>query len=231
MVLLLDPYHLGDPLFATALARDLKARGEGLVLVHGSGEAGERALESLGSWPERDGTVWRVADAREAAAVERATRELNRRLVHELNEAGLPTIGAMGADRGLLKASEAGVAAGRVGWVATLVAQGGVPVVAALAANGEDPLQEVDAGQAAAALAAALEAPLVALVRGRSALAEAPTMDLDAAQATGRLGDAGLVTSSVQSGVPVRAVVPSALREAHLPAGVWVGGTDLDGEA
>ena len=39
LLVLLDAFHLGDPLFVSQFARDVAARKEGLVFVHGSGEA------------------------------------------------------------------------------------------------------------------------------------------------------------------------------------------------
>ncbi|WP_420457454.1 hypothetical protein [Rubrivirga sp.] len=162
LVVYLDPYFLGDPLFVPGLARDVAARGTGLVLIHGSGERGERALESLGRMPTAADGVWRVDDAEGRAAVERATRDLNREVVHELNEAGVSAIRVMGADRGLLKVADGHVVAGRTGWLGDLVGQGVVAVVASLAA-GEGALVEVDPARSAGVLAASLEVPVAAL--------------------------------------------------------------------
>ena len=165
LVVLLDAYHLGDPLFVSQLARDVAARKEGLVFVHGSGDAGERALEARGGVAVAHGGVWAVSTEAEALDVERATRELNRSLVHEMNEAGVPAVRVMGADRGLLsRAPGGGLRAGRTSWLATLVAQGGVGVVAALVAGDGPALGEVDAAQAAAVLAEALGAEAVVLL-------------------------------------------------------------------
>ncbi len=98
-VLFLDPYFLGDPLFLPGLARDLAARGEGMVLVHGSGERGERALEAQGLFPTAIDGVWHTDSDEARAAVERATRELNRQIAAELNEAGVASIRATGRSR------------------------------------------------------------------------------------------------------------------------------------
>ena len=203
-VVLLDPYHLGDPLFVAQLARDVAARAsargaglptEGLVFVHGSGEAGERALEARGAFPEARGGVWAVASEDEAADVERATRDLNRRLVHEMNEAGVPAVRVMASDRGLVARGPGGaLRAGRTAWLATLAAQGGVAVVAALAAvepGSGAALAEVDAAEAAAVIAEALgAAAVVLLATGRPA--GAPDDAQTVADAAGRLPDRGL---------------------------------------
>ena len=160
----LDPYHLGDPLFLTQLARDLAYRGGGALLMHGSGEAGERALEATGAVVRESDGVWEVSTPEEAAVVERAARELNRQIVHELNEAGVPAIRVMGADRGLLKKEGGAVRAGSAGWVADLVAKGGVAVLASLVRGEGDALVEVEPLAAVGALAGELATPRVVLL-------------------------------------------------------------------
>ena len=162
LVVYLDPYFLGDPLFVPGLARDVAARGEGLVLVHGSGERGERALESLGRLPTATDGVWEAEDAEGRAAVERASRQLNREVVHEMNEAGVPCVGALAGDRGLVKRGDAGPTAGRTGWAGDLARRGVALVVASLV-TAEGEAVEADPARTAAVLAEALAAPLVAL--------------------------------------------------------------------
>lgn len=174
LLVYLDPYLLGDPLFLTQLARDLAHRGGGALLVHGSGEAGERAIEATGAIARQREGVWDVDTPELEATVERATRELNRQIVHELNEAGVPAIRVIGADRGLLKQAEGRVAAGRTEWLASLVQQGVVGVVAALVASDGDALVEVDAVAAVGALATAMGAEKVRLIAtGASSTREA----------------------------------------------------------
>ena len=232
LLVLLDAFHLGDPLFVSQLARDVAARKEGLVFVHGSGEAGERALEARGVFPEARGGVWLTASPEEAAEVERATRDLNRRLVHEMNEAGVPAIRAMAADRGLVLLDEAGgVRAGRTAWLSRLVEQGGVAVVASLvtepsASGAAAALVEVDAALTAAVLARALGADAVAvLVTGRAAGIAGPDgVRLDApladAEAGGTLPDGPLVRRLAEA-FPgaVYAVQAASLRAPGAPVG------------
>ena len=212
MVLFLDAYHLGDPLFVTGLARDLKARGGGAVLVHGSGERGERALEALGLVPHAEGGVWQTETAGQAAAVEQATRALGRELAHELNEAGVASVRAVGADRGLLKRSAGGVEAGKTGWLQTLVGQGVVVVVASLVGGAEgEPLAEADPAAAAAALAGALGEPVTVMLKKRlSGTGEAVSVAAPPAQAA--LGDPSAAARLVASGARVVAVPRGALR-------------------
>lgn len=161
-VVYLDPYFLGDPLFVPGLARDLAAREAGLVLVHGSGERGERALESLGRVAHRTADGWETGDEAGRAAVERAARELNREVVHELNEQGVASIRALAADRGLVKSAGGAVEAGKTAWLADLVRQGVVAVVASLVLR-DGALAEADAAATAAALAGALGGTALAL--------------------------------------------------------------------
>jgi acetylglutamate kinase len=231
-VVLLDPYHLGDPLFVSQLARDVAARGagsqsEGLVLVHGSGEAGERALEARGAAPVAHGGVWAVASADEAAEVERATRDLNRRLVHEMNEAGVPAVRVMASDRGLVaRGPDGALRAGRTGWLATLATQGGVALVAALVAaepgRGEA-LAEVDASEAAAVLAEALGAEAVVLLATGRIVASDGALSLR--EATAMVPDRGLAERLIghlsgTSRVPVRLAAVAQLRVPGAVAGM-----------
>lgn len=235
LLVLLDPYHLGDPLFVPQLARDVAARKEGLVFVHGSGEAGERALEARGVSPEARDGVWATASADEAADVERAARDLNRRLVHELNEAGVPAVRVMAADRGLLVQDGAGpgggLRAGRTAWLQTLVGQGGVAVVAAfVTGDAPGPLVEVDAAAATAVLAEALGAEAVAvLVTGRAAGLSGPDGVRDSASLAdvapgGTIPQLALVQRLVAaSRVPVVATAAGLLRTPGTPSGTRLG--------
>lgn len=237
MVVLLDAYSLGDPLFVNAFSRDVRARGAGLVAVHASGEAGERALEGLGGWPQAADGVWQVGSETEAAAIERATRETNRRWVHALNEEGVPVIGLVGAGRGLLRRAGDRLEAGATDWLAALVRGGATAVVAALVADASrtDPsstlgatLQEVDAARAAAALAEALGTFVAVFATGRAPRLDGPdgpaeALPVDQACASGRLTDAEAVRRAVAAGARVRAVTPAALRTGGLPEGTWVG--------
>lgn len=205
MVLLLDAYHLGDPLFLTGLARDLAARGAGGVLVHGSAERGERALEALGVVPEAQDGAWLVHADRERQTVERAARDLNRELVHEMNEAGVPAVGLLGSDRGLLRAGAGGLEAGRTAWLQTLVDQGVVAVVASLL-DGPEGTTERPPAAAAAALAGALDAPVLLLVRG------APPADEGAPLPADLLADPGAAAWLLDAGASVRGLGRGDLR-------------------
>ena len=200
-VVYLDADHLGDPLFVPGLARDLAARPSGLVLVHGSGERGERALESQGLLPQSVDGVWRVDGERQRGAVERATRELNREMVHEFNEQGVVAVGAMAGDRGLVRVSGDGVEIGKSTWVADLVRQGVAVLVGTLVGGAE-----VDAATVAGRLAVALGGTPMALSR-RSVEADVSTQELG-----GLVYDRAAVQRMVESAGPVHLGLRARLR-------------------
>ena len=154
LLVYLDAYHLGDPLFLRGFAGDVKAHVGPLILVHGSGEEAERALEARGLLTEEE----KNGPAAQQL-IERAIRDLNRRIVHELNDAGVPAVGVFGVDRGLLRRSgRRDVEAGTVDWLVALARQGGIPVVGGLVGTSADEFTEADPAQVLVALALAVEA-------------------------------------------------------------------------
>jgi len=209
-VLYLDRYHLGDPLFLTGLARDLAAGGPPTILVHGAAEDGERALEAGGRFPVWEGDVLAAPTLEEAMTVERAGRDLNRRIAHALNESGAAAVRMDGASRGLFSVDPAGVRVGDLGWVEALLRQRAVPVVLALSPDGEGPLRQVSGGRLAAALAAALpegEATFLA----RKPLAEGEVLRL-AEIPPDALGEREAVAQALAAGAMPRTVSPRDLR-------------------
>lgn len=222
-LLCIDDYHLADPLFIDELGRALSSNRRQLpplLLVHGSGEAAERALEGQGLFRQRAGGVLQVASAKEAAVVDRATREANQQLVDRLTDAVLPAVSIPGDARGLLVHDGPGIRVGSVAWVRQLVAQNALPVVSALA---RDPVsegtREVGLGDAVVALAQALAentATVVGFVRkaGRPLLAdEERGVPLAAADLPSRKAVPARATlqKAVAAGVPVLLSTPSLL--------------------
>ncbi len=155
-VLYLDRYHLGDPLFLTGFARDVLTLGAPCLLVHGAGEAAERALEAQGRFPKVEGGVLSVETEEDRRVVARAARELNRQIVHTLNEAGVAAVGMEASGRGLLRRSETGIVAGKMDWLRDLIIQGAVAVVAAILTDAEGGVREANGGAVAGSLARAL---------------------------------------------------------------------------
>ena len=233
LLVYLDRYHLGDPLFLPGFARDVKAHEGPLVLVHGSGEAGERALEAEGLMPERRDGALVVSTPHTAALVERATRDLNRQIAHVLNEGGVPSVRMLGADRGLLRRGGDGqVEAGRAGWLAAVTRQGAVPVVATLVAGMDGVAVEVDGGAAVAALAGALtedgaEPPAAVFftTTRRPGLYEGgervPSVAASALPTTG-LAEPEAVRRAASAGVRTVVTTPGRLRGAGLPEGTRI---------
>ncbi len=228
ILVLLDAYHLGDPLFIPQLARDVAARKEGILFVHGSGEAGERAVEALGGVARQVDGVWDTRTPAEAADVERATRDLNRRIVHEMNEAGAPAVRVMAGDRGLVTGSADGtLRAGRTAWLSALIQQNVVPVIATMISSGSDSLREADPAQVAAVLAEALGATAVVLLQtGRTPGIAGPDGLMDEVplvQALATLPDRRLAECLVATArVPVFATTPAQIRTPGAATGTQI---------
>ena len=230
----LDAYLLGDPLFVSGLARDLAERqkrgGGGVVLVHGAGEAGERAVEATGA-DVRHAAGALVTTEATAPLVERAARELNRQIVHELNESGVSAVRVVGADRGLLKPGpEGAVAVGKSGWIGTLARSGACVVVLAMGDAGAPALTPLDPVRSAGALSKALRLdPVVWLVGGRRLPGSGPSGSGEALDPQ-RLSDATpalrRMPELVADGVAVCIAPVASLREGGVPDGLRIGGEE-----
>ena len=234
-VLYLDRYHLGDPLFLTGFARDVLAFEEPLALVHGSGEAAERMLEAQGRIPAYEGGVIAVETDEDRALVERAARDLNRTIVHTLNDAGVAAVGFEAGSRGLVKATESGLEANNVGWFGELLARRAVPIVAAMVPGAAGSLREVNGGALAGVLAGALdrtvgEVSVVFLSQKGSGIPETAVSgeggpafeDLP----EGILPEPDAVRAALRAGADVRLVERAALRGGRLGGVRLVGGVD-----
>lgn len=141
------------------------AKRQPLVLVHGGGPEINAALEQMSVK-----SVWvdgrRVTDDAAMRVVEMVlSGEVNKRLVGELSTLKTRAVGLSGRDGGLLAAAPvAGL--GRVGAptkadagaLKALLAAGFVPVVSPVASDGKGGALNVNADEAAAALAVALKA-------------------------------------------------------------------------
>ncbi|MEM1056740.1 MAG: hypothetical protein AAGI52_14555 [Bacteroidota bacterium] len=218
LVFYIDPYPLGDPLFLTGLARDLKARldvgGSGLILVLGSGEEGDRAIEALGAEPRREAGALAFANDEEASAVERAARDLHRRVVDALNEAGISAVRIAASDRGLFRE---GGSVGKARWVRDLALQRAVPVVLAVAEDEQGVVRDLDPATLAGRLATALEAPAVALGSPPEGSRSASLEEL-----SGSVPDANALRRMASESLTSIVVRRSALRQPGVPIGVMV---------
>jgi acetylglutamate kinase len=171
-------HAMTDPELRASFARDvvlLKYIGVRPVIVHGGGPQIERVLERLGKKSSFvDGL--RVTDDETMEAVEWVlSGSLNREIVELVNRAGGAAVGLTGSDGDLLRVRRKlveGRDLGRVGEVeevnpgplSAVAAAGYVPVVAPVGVDGEGTTFNVNADEAAGALAAALRAEKLILL-------------------------------------------------------------------
>ena len=186
------PESLGE------LAADVRQlAGRGVVLVHGGGAEVSAWCARLGIEPRFHGGL-RVTDS---ATLEVASAVLaglaNKRLVARLRAEGVDAIGLAALDGGIVDVvpHPDAAALGAVGAVRgvdpalleTLLARGGVPVLASIGASGGE-LLNLNADDLAAGLAPALGAETLLLLSDTPGLvlagAVVPTLDRDALAAT-----------------------------------------------
>lgn len=224
-VLYLDRYHLGDPLFLTGFARDVLHLDAPCVLVHGAGEAAERALEAQGRFPEFEDGVLAVETEADRALVARAARDLNRQIVHTLNDAGVAAVRLEASGRGLIRATDDGVEAGKTDWLRKIIGQGAVPVIAALVGEVGGAVREVGGGAVAGSLARAfaasgVEARAVFLTKsGQNGLMEGDSTQASAdveAVAAGGVAEPSAVRAALATGAEVVVTGRSGLRQTPL---------------
>ncbi|MCI4331152.1 MAG: acetylglutamate kinase [Thermoplasmata archaeon] len=155
----------------TSIALILRS-GRPVVIVHGGGdEVTERAAELGIASEQRDGL--RVTTDRMLGVVaEVLAGRINVRLVNALTGAGVPAVGLTGVSAALLPVRPAGSPPGSLGWVGepigartrllnSLLSEGYTPVVAPLGVDGSGAIYNVNADQAAAAVAGAMKADLL----------------------------------------------------------------------
>lgn len=224
---------LEEPSLLPALAEDVARSGERVLVVHGGGRRIEAALRERGI--ESAFHAGRRATSPEAmAVVERVlSGEVNKAVAAGLTAAGLPAVGLSGCDAGLLDARpvEGLGCVGtpsrvRTGPLAALWAAGLVPVVSPVCGGPDGSPLNVNADEAALALALAVGArSLVYLsdvdgvnVDGR------PAAVLDAAEVDRRTADG---TISAGMALKVRAALEAA--RAGVPVVVIAGAARLRG--
>lgn len=157
-----DPGLLATFALDVALLRQVGVRP---VIVHGGGPQITRESERLGITP-RFVRGLRVTDAETLEVVRMVLLgRVNKDLVKAMNERGAPAAGVSGEDATVLVAAPRGDELGFVGRVVEVrpyllesLMEGFVPVVASLATDGAGQSLNVNADEAAAALAVALGA-------------------------------------------------------------------------
>ncbi len=153
----------------------LKTIGVRPILVHGGGPQIGATLERLGI-PTRFEKGLRVTDDATMEVVEMVLGgRINREIVNLVNQAGGPAIGLTGNDAGLLRVRtrrEEGVDLGRVGEVVSVdpgairavTDAGFIPVVAPIGADSDGVTHNVNADEAAGAIAEAMRAEKLILL-------------------------------------------------------------------
>jgi acetylglutamate kinase len=165
--------EVDDREWVARLAAAVAERKGGVVVVHGGGKEVTELQRALGAEPEwRDGLRVTTPEAIRAVAMV-LSGVVNKRLVSALVSAGARAVGISGEDDALISAVPArGGALGRTGEVAkveprlllSLLEQGVVPVVSPVSRGPEGEALNVNADDAAAAVAAALGADRFLLV-------------------------------------------------------------------
>lgn len=159
--------EVDDAGWTERLARAIAGHDGPVVLVHGGGKEVTALQRTLGAEPEwKDGLRVTTPDGMRAVAMV-LSGLVNKRIVSALLTAGADAVGISGEDGGLLRANVArGGAMGRTGEVETVraellhafLARGLTPVVSPVSRGPDGGALNVNADDAAAAVAAALGA-------------------------------------------------------------------------
>lgn len=159
--------EVDDPAWVARFARAAAERGGRLVVVHGGGKEVTALQRLLGAEPEwRDGLRVTTAEAMRAVAMV-LSGLVNKRLVSALLTAGVDAVGISGEDGGVLAARPAADGSmGRTGEIAAVrtellhvfLGHGLLPVVSPVSRGPDGMALNVNADDAAAAVAAALGA-------------------------------------------------------------------------
>ena len=152
---------------AEALIAELVGHDGELVLVHGGGPMLSRALQEHG-FETRFEMGLRVTPPEQMEVVERVLTQLGKRLADSFSRSGRLAVGLSGRDARLLLADPKSEKLGRVGKVSsvntsillTLINRHLTPVISPIAV-GKDGVYNVNADEAAAAVAGCLGEPLL----------------------------------------------------------------------
>ena len=209
MVVKVGGLPMTDPARARSLAKDvllLHSVGIRAVLVHGGGPQIDAQMKRAGLVPEfRDGL--RVTDAETLDIVRMVlVGKINRELVSAVNVLEPVAVGVAGEDGRLLEVEQLDPALGYVGRVTNvragllhaLLDDGLVPVVSTVGADLEGQAYNVNADDAARAIAVALRAEKIFYLTGTPGLLADPgdpaslIAQLSASEARARIDDASV---------------------------------------
>ncbi|HEX8696365.1 MAG TPA: acetylglutamate kinase [Longimicrobium sp.] len=160
-------HEVDDPAWLERLARAVAARDGGTVIVHGGGKEVSALQRTLGAEPEwRDGLRVTTPETMRVVAMV-LSGLVNKRIVSALVGAKVDALGVSGEDAGLIQARPShGGALGRTGEVVAVraellsgwLAQGLTPVLSPVSRGPDGGPLNVNADEAAAAVAAVLGA-------------------------------------------------------------------------
>jgi acetylglutamate kinase len=222
-----------DPARARSLAQDvllLHSVGIRVVLVHGGGPQIDEQMARQGIAVERVGGL-RVTDA-EALDVVRMVLvgKINRELVSAVNALEPVAVGVAGEDGRLLQVSEVDPAFGfvgkveevRAGLLHALLDEGLVPIVSTVGADTEGQPYNVNADDAARAIAIAMSAEKLIYLTGAPGLLENPAdasslvHRLTAAEARSRIADESVTGGMIPKLAACAEAVEGGVRSAHM---------------
>ena len=216
-----------------ALAQDvllLRSVGVRCVLVHGGGPQVDTMLRRVGKEPEfKDGL--RVTDAETLEIVRMVlVGKINRELVSAVNALEPVAVGVAGEDGRLLEATQIDPALGFVGRVGhvragllhALLDDGLVPIVSTVGADTAGQPYNVNADDAARAIAVAMGAEKLIYLTGAPGLLENPNDSrslvhrLSAAEARQRIADASVTGGMIPKLEACAESVEGGVRSAHM---------------
>lgn len=157
------------PPFLSELGSTLRQLPQEVVVVHGGGMAVNELQQRLGIQPVKIDGMRVTNDESLQAVVMTLCGWINKRIVAELSGHGVDAVGLCGVDGAMLRVRKLVTGDVDLGWVGeitdvrvellnVLLAQGMTPVVAPVSLGPDNRLFNVNADQAAAAIAAALRA-------------------------------------------------------------------------
>ena len=225
-VLKIGGHQLDDADFLAGLARYVAHAGRPIVIVHGGGRAIAEAQARYGL-VERKVEGLRVTDPLTMQVVEMAlSGHANKRIVAALMAAGVDAMGLSGVDRGLLRGelkrhaeAELGrvgtITAVRAGVLLALLEAGVTPVVSPVTLAADGQACNVNADEAATAVALALGAACLDFVSDVEGVLDAAGQPL--ARLTPEAAEAGIAAATIQGGMAPKVRAALVALAAGLP--------------
>lgn len=216
---------IAEPESAAVLWADLAAHARDAVIVHGGGKQVDALFARLGITIERRDGIRLTSEADMPLVAGVLAGEVNQTLVGLLCAAGARAVGISLASAGVVGAEVDPRIGGRVGRITggdgstprALLASGVVPVVASIGRDAEGKLLNINADDAAAGVAAAINAERVLLLTDVEGVIDASGRtigQLDEAGVEAAIGD-GVITggmiAKVRSALGVAQRVPGGV--------------------